>query len=142
MRNGRVVLCHADIGEILHLFFAGKSVKVRVDKGAGQFSGAVRAEVAEDDTVAVLYGQCGDSAGDIRLCSLGASSGLCTRRACSIASGAKGRLDKLIGFAAIIGGLHSSLRISRLPAAAACQGIVSKLHTIPALVAVHRVITT
>ncbi len=84
IRNGRVVLRHADISEILHLPFTRKAVEVRIHKGAGQFSGAIRAEVAEDDAVAVLYGQ----------------------RTCIIFAAAESRFDKLIGFSSIVSFLH------------------------------------
>ena len=50
-----IVLGHADIKEIVDFFSAFKSIKIVGNKGAGDFSCPIRAEVEHNHGVPVLY---------------------------------------------------------------------------------------
>ena len=55
IRHGRVVLGHADIVEREESVPALEAFEIRVHQRAGDFSGAVGAEVEEDDRIVCLY---------------------------------------------------------------------------------------
>ena len=112
--HGGVVLGGAHIGDgevallPLHVGEGG------IHKAAGDLPGPVRAEVDEDDGVALLY-----------LPVLGAHDGL----------------HKLVGDAGVIGLLHAVHRVGVLDALAPGHGVIGPLHPIPALVPIHGVVT-
>ena len=111
--HGSVILRGADEGhgEIL----AGEAVELRVHKGPGDLTGPVRAVVEEDHTVII-----GDGAVPV----------------------ADHRLDELVGDAGGVGILHrchgQGIDVGALTVD---HGVIGGFHTVPALVAVHGVVT-
>ena len=93
-----------------------KAIEVFEDKGTGDLSGSVAAEVEEDDAVPVSYGGFA--------CAVGDGDGF----------------DKFVGFTAVIGVLYGCDGVGFCDAFALCEEVVGDLGAFPAVVAVHGVI--
>ena len=118
VRNGCVIFGKAYIGQIQALL-TGEAVELITAERSGNLSCAIRPEVEEDHRVAILN----DSH---RLAVL--------LYHC--------RKNKLIVHTLCVGSCDSTDAVSRLVALSLCQGVVSLFYPIPAVVAVHGVVTS
>ena len=117
VRNGLVVVREADVGR-LDPRPAVKAVEIVAAEGAGDLAGTVRTEVEEDDAVVILY------SGE-RLAVLHHGEGD----------------DELIGLSVVVGSLNAARRGIRGLSVGLGQIVIGQLHALPAVVAVHRVVT-
>ena len=111
-RDRDIVLRHADVVDVL--LGALEAVELVVHERTGDLTRAVGAEVCKDDRVVVLDGR---------------------------ALGHDDRNNELVGHACVVGRLHGLVRGSRVLADALGDCVVRLLDALPALVAVHRVVT-
>ncbi len=95
----------------------GKSIKIRIDKGAGNLSGPVRPEVEKDHRITLRYG-------GHRPALLSYHTGK----------------HKFIGVPRLIGGFHGGDSRSHGHAAAKGHSVISLLYSVPTLVAIHRIV--
>ena len=116
VRDRHVILCEAYIG-CLHALAPVESSEVVVAECSRNLSCAVRAEVKEDNGISVLNG---------------------CRRSAVLHN--DHRYNELVGYFFIIGSLDPFCRGSRLIALAENERPVSLLHTVPAIVTVHRIV--
>ena len=111
-RNGSVILRHADVVDLR--LYALKAGELRINERTGDLTRTVGTEVCEDDRVVVFDG-----------CALGYDN----------------RNNELVGYAVCVGLLHRLVSGSSVLALAECDSVVCLLYTIPAVIAVHRVVT-
>ena len=111
--HGGVILRGADVVDGQEAALALDLSKVGVHQGAGHLSGAVGAEVTEDDAVALFNAP---------------------------ALGADHRLEEFIGDSGVIRGLDGLAGVLGKGSIAVGQGIVGALHALPTAVAVHGVV--
>ena len=119
VRDRLIVINKAYIGGLDPLR-SRKSCKLVITECAGHLSCAVRTEVEEDHGIIVLNG----------------SDGI------SIFSCHDSRNNELICLSVIVGRLNQFRRGCSLIALARCQCLIRKLHTVPAVVTVHRIVTS
>ncbi len=116
--NRRVVFCKAYISQIQSLV-SRKTCEVIITEGSCNFSCTVRTEVKEDNGILVFY--CSDW--------------------CSVFHN-DSRQNKFICLIIVIRSLDSFHSRFSLYAFALCHGIESQFHTIPAVIAVHCIVTS
>ena len=119
VRDRLIVINKAYIGGLDPLR-SRKSCKLVITECAGHLSCAVRTEVEEDHGIIVLNG----------------SDGI------SIFSCHDSRNNELICLSVIVGRLNQFRRGCSLIALACCQCLIRKLHTVPAVITVHRIVTS
>ena len=119
VRDRLVIVDEADICGVDPLR-SRKSCKLVITECAGHLSCAVRTEVEEDHGIIVLNGS----------------------DRISIFSCHDSRNNELICLSVIVGRLNQFRRGCSLIALACCQCLIRKLHTVPAVVTVHRVVTS
>ena len=111
-RDGRIILRHADVVDVAALTL--EAVELVVNERTGDLTRAVGTEVGEDDRVVILDGR---------------------------ALGHDDRNDELVGDACVIGRLHRLVCGSSMLADALGDRLICLFYAVPALVAVHRVVT-
>ena len=119
VRDRLIVVDEADICGVDSLL-SRESCKLVIAERAGHLSCTVRAEVEEDHGIVVPDG----------------SDGI------SILACHNSRNDELICLSVIVGCLDQFRRGCSLITLARCQCLIRKLHTVPAVITVHRIVTS
>src|SRR5699024_5166578 len=117
-RNSFIVICEAYKSQ-LQFLLSLEALELRITERAGQLPCTVRAEVEEDYGILILNG--------------------CNRMSIFFHNG---RNYKLIGLSFVVGSLYCLSGIRSLYAFSFGQSFVCQLYTIPAVVTVHRIITS
>ena len=112
-----VIICEAYISKV-QPFFALKSFEIIIAERSGNLTGAVRTEIEEYDRISILYN--------------------CHRFAVLLDHCGK---HELVGLIIVIGRLNCLCGVGPLHAFAFCKSLICKLHTVPAVVSVHCIVT-